>query len=52
MEKKIPRKTGWSQQTWRGFAVTPREKKKNYVMDNYRKTCDTLFRLFFRAIVF
>ena len=32
IEKKIPRKTGWSQQTWRGFAGTPREKKKDYVM--------------------
>ena len=42
IEKKVTRKTGWSQHTWRGFPGTPKEKKV-YVVDSYKKTCETLY---------
>ena len=41
-----------SQQTWKGFAGTLRENKKDYIMDSYKKTCKTLFIFLFRAIAF
>ena len=50
--KESSKKTGWSQETWRGFAGTPREKKIDYVMESYKKTCETLLSLFFGTIVF